>query len=76
MDAIFVELRIFETKRADYLSDDEFKAFQQMLLKNPFCGDVIQHTGGLRKVRFADLRHNEREMLRKMLEILKLGGTL
>lgn len=113
MDAIFAELSIFEAKRADYLSDDEFKTFQQMLLINPFCGDVIQHTGGLRKVRFADhrrgkgkrgglrviyywwlekshfllfviydkdkkddLSRNEREMLRKMLEILKQGGTL
>lgn len=35
MDAIFVELSIFEAKRADYLSDDEFKTFQQMLLINP-----------------------------------------
>jgi hypothetical protein len=59
MDAIFVELSIFEAKRADYLSDDEFKTFQQILLINPFCGDVIQHTGGLRKVRFADHRRGK-----------------
>lgn len=41
MEALFVELPPFERHRAEYLTDDEF---QQMLLKNPVCGDVIQHT--------------------------------
>ncbi|HGN0870302.1 hypothetical protein EC835_11512 [Providencia alcalifaciens] len=30
-----------------------------MLLKNPLCGDVIQHTGGLWKVRFSDSKRNK-----------------
>jgi len=59
MEALFVELPPFERHRAEYLTDDEFRAFQQMLLKNPECGDVIQHTGGLRKVRFADSRRQK-----------------
>jgi mRNA-degrading endonuclease RelE of RelBE toxin-antitoxin system len=59
MDALFVELPPFERLRAEYLTDDEFREFQQMLLKNPECGDVIKHTGGLRKVRFADSRRNK-----------------
>lgn len=52
MEAIFVELPVFEKYRTEYLSDDEYRNFQNMLLKNPTTGDVIQHTGGLRKVRF------------------------
>ncbi|EFA7915456.1 toxin, partial [Escherichia coli] len=48
MEALFVELPPFERHRAEYFTDDEFREFQQMLLKNPLCGDVIQHTGGLR----------------------------
>lgn len=59
MEALFVELPPFERHRAEYLTDDEFQEFQQMLLKNPACGDVIQHTGGLRKVRFGDVRRNK-----------------
>ncbi|MDX7998676.1 toxin [Xenorhabdus sp. Reich] len=54
MEAIFIELPPFERYRANYLSDNEFRAFQNMLLKNPLSGDVIQHTGGLRKVRFSE----------------------
>ena len=54
MDAIFVELPPFERYRAEYLDDEAFRALQAMLMKNPDAGDVIQGTGGLRKVRFAD----------------------
>lgn len=54
MDATFVELPPFERYRAEYLDDEGFRALQAMLMKNPGAGDVIQGTGGLRKVRFAD----------------------
>lgn len=54
MKATFVELPPFQRHRQDYLNDDSFRAFQQMLMENPEAGDVIKGTGGLRKVRFAD----------------------
>lgn len=54
MKATFVELPPFQRHRQDYLSDESFRAFQQMLMENPGAGDVIEGTGGLRKVRFAD----------------------
>ncbi|WP_413737111.1 toxin [Sodalis sp. RH21] len=41
------------------MTDEEFRQFQQMLLTDPGSGDVIQHTGGLRKVRFADARRGK-----------------
>ena len=54
MKANFVELPPFERHRSDYLADENFRSFQLMLMANPQAGDVIEGTGGLRKVRFAD----------------------
>lgn len=59
MDAIFIELPPFERHRKVFFTDDDFNNFQMFLLQNPTCGDVIQHTGGLRKVRFTDPRRNK-----------------
>ena len=54
MKATFIELPPFERHRQSYLNDESFREFQQMLMKNPEAGDVIEGTGGLRKVRYAD----------------------
>ncbi|WP_264368272.1 type II toxin-antitoxin system RelE/ParE family toxin [Paraglaciecola mesophila] len=53
MKCIFVESKIFEKYRDDYLSDEEFRLFQAELMSDPKQGDVIQGTGGLRKLRVA-----------------------
>ena len=53
MKCIFIESKIFEKYRDDYLNDEEFRLFQAELMSNPKQGDVIQGTGGLRKVRVA-----------------------
>ncbi|SQD77583.1 Toxin HigB-2 [Moritella yayanosii] len=53
MKCIFVESKIFEKYRDDHLNDEEFRLFQTELMSNPKKGDVIQGTGGLRKVRVA-----------------------
>ncbi len=52
MNAIFVESRIFEKNRSDYLSEEEFRKLQLVLMLNPKAGAVIKGTGGLRKIRF------------------------
>ena len=59
MIALFVELPPFERHRAEYLDDEAFRALQVMLMQHPEAGDVIQGTGGLRKVRFADERRHK-----------------
>jgi len=59
MRAVFKELTIFQKCRPDYLSDDEFSEMQQFLLRNPEAGDVIQETGGLRKLRWIDSRRGK-----------------
>ena len=59
MKAVFVELPAFERHRAGYLDDAGFGALQQALMADPEAGDVIQGTGGLRKMRFADARRGK-----------------
>jgi hypothetical protein len=57
--AVFVELPAFARYRADYLDDEAFSRLQNELMKNPAAGDVIEGTGGLRKLRFADRRRGK-----------------
>lgn len=41
MKALFIELPAFERYRQDYLDDQEFNRFQNLLAGNPETGDVI-----------------------------------
>lgn len=59
MDAVFIELPAFERHRADYLDDEDFMQLQDLLMASPEAGDVIEGTGGLRKLRFADSRRGK-----------------
>lgn len=49
---IFIETPIFTEDVTDLLSDDEYAKLQLFLAANPDVGDLIQGTGGLRKVRW------------------------
>jgi len=49
----FVELPPFAAVRDKYLNDDEFASFQLYLAAHPDSGDVIPHSGGCRKLRWA-----------------------
>jgi hypothetical protein len=51
VQATFVELPPFERTRKDYMNDDTYSALQQELMANPEAGDVMEGTGGLRKLR-------------------------
>lgn len=59
MEAIFVELPAFERHRSEYLDEEGFTLLQQTLLLAPLAGNVIQGTGGLRKLRFADPKRHK-----------------
>lgn len=59
MKATFVELPLFQRLRDEYFDDESFKDLQNELMKNPEAGDVIQGTGGLRKVRYGDERRGK-----------------
>lgn len=59
MKSLFVELPSFARYRADYLDDEGFRSLQNDLMKNPSAGEVIEGTGGLRKMRHADPRRGK-----------------
>jgi len=46
------------------LTDDNLRQLQANLLRNPKAGDVLQGTGGFRKVRYAPERHGKSGGLR------------
>lgn len=50
---IFIETPIFTEDLKELLSDDEFSKFQIFLADNPTAGEVVQQTGGLRKIRWS-----------------------
>ena len=50
----FIEVPSFTKRWSDLgFDDDDLLELQKLLLKNPEAGDLMQGTGGLRKVRFA-----------------------
>lgn len=49
----FIESSLFSKMVYDYLSEDDYAAFQQFLLEHPEAGDVVRGSGGVRKVRWA-----------------------
>lgn len=49
----FIELQGFSKQRQALLPDDEFRAFQEVLIEDPEAGDTIGETGGFRKIRWS-----------------------
>lgn len=50
---IFIESKLFEKVREEYLDDESFRALQNFLLAQPSAGDTIAGTGGLKKLRWS-----------------------
>lgn len=48
----FIETKLFTKLVTEYLSDDEYSMLQQALIANPDAGDLIQGSGGVRKLRW------------------------
>ena len=57
---IFIETPVFTKRLSALLDDDRYAAFQRELVMRPDMGDVIEGTGGLRKVRVASKGHGKR----------------
>ena len=73
MKALFIELPAFSRYRAEYLDDDAFLDLQHAMMKHPAAGDVIEGTGGLRKLRHGDPRRGKGK--RGGLRVFTTGGT-
>ena len=52
MEMEFVETPLFTRLVKKLLNDDEYRELQEVLIYRPDLGDVIQGTGGLRKIRW------------------------
>ena len=48
----FIESPLFTRQIHDYLSDDEYSAFQTFLVNSPDAGDIVKGSGGVRKIRW------------------------
>ena len=61
---IFTETAVFTRQIAKLLTDDDYRQLQQELLYNPAAGDLIKHSGGLRKVRWRSAGKGKRGGIR------------
>ncbi len=60
MDRLFVYSPLIEEVLAEFDNrDDLAKQIEDEILKNPEAGDIVQGTGGLRKIRLADPGRNK-----------------
>lgn len=59
MKMTFFEAPAFTRYLADYMDDDEYRALQHVLMENPDMGELIQGTGGFRKLRWRDPRRGK-----------------
>ena len=50
---IFLETSVFTSQVTEAMDDDSYQALQAHLAEHPDAGDLIRHSGGLRKIRWA-----------------------
>jgi len=60
----FVETSIFTKRIREVLSDDEYRMLQMKLVIHPDAGDIIKHSGGIRKLRWAGSGRGKRGGIR------------
>ncbi len=56
---VIIETRTFTRCIKELMSDDEYRALQETLVNRPGIGDIVQGTGGLRKVRWKQEGHGK-----------------
>jgi len=49
---VIIETEIFTELVTEMMDDDEYSVLQKHMVENPNSGDVIQGTGGIRKLRW------------------------
>ena len=49
----FVRLPFFERSSRDVLSEEEIRRLEERLISDPWAGDLVANTGGVRKIRAA-----------------------
>ena len=59
-----METSVFTRRITDTLSDDDYRLVQEALLRRPAQGDLIEGTGGIRKLRWREEGRGKRGGLR------------
>ena len=57
---VIFETSIFSKKITALLNDEEYRSLQNALIEKPQLGDIIQGSGGIRKVRCGATGHGKR----------------
>ena len=57
---IFIETTMFTRRAKELMDDAAYITLQKVLVLNPSVGDLIEGTGGIRKVRVAAKGHGKR----------------
>lgn len=60
----FIETKLFSRLRERYISDDEYARVQSALIENPEDGDIVQGSGGVRKLRWSQPGRGKRGGIR------------
>lgn len=60
LPTIFIETPIFTKRLSKLLDDDSYAEFQRQLSLQPDAGDIIEGTGGIRKIRVASSGQGKR----------------
>lgn len=72
----FIELQGFSKRRQVLLPDDEFRAFQEILINDPEAGDTISGTGGFRKIRWSRPGTGKRGGVRVIYYTVTIKGRI
>ncbi len=72
----FIETKLFTKLVKDYLSDEEYRLLQQVLILNPDSGDVIKNSSGVRKIRWANKGRGKRGAYRVIYFVRRANDTI
>ena len=64
VDMEIIETSVFTRKIRELMSDEEYGQLQFALVQRPDIGDIIPHSGGIRKVRWAGSGRGKRGGIR------------
>lgn len=72
----FIETKLFSRLVPEYLSDDEYRALQTHLIRNPEAGAVIPGSGGVRKLRWGSRGRGKRGGYRVIYYVRRIDGFI